>query len=144
MVIFFNVFFRAYFIWFEVMFLNEVFHLLKSCIWGCSFVTTNKKTISNPLDRRCRRWPVLCISIASFKFYHLIQTVMTESIYFARNIPNTSKSVTCLRNIVLGHIARTSCTFPNSCQEENWTDSVHNHDKEHAAGWAISMRFVWG
>ena len=27
-------------------------------------------------------------------------------------------------------------------QEENWTDSVHNHDNEHAAAWLISMRFV--
>ena len=29
-------------------------------------------------------------------------------------------------------------------QEENWTDSVHDHDNKHAAAWAISVRFVWG
>ena len=26
-------------------------------------------------------------------------------------------------------------------QEENWTDSVHNHDNEHVLVWVISMNF---
>ena len=29
-------------------------------------------------------------------------------------------------------------------QEENWTDSVHSHDNEHALAWATPMLFVWG
>ena len=29
-------------------------------------------------------------------------------------------------------------------QEENWTNSVHNHDNDYVVNWAISMHFVWG
>ena len=32
--------------------------------------------------------------------------------------------------------------FPGSIsEEENWTDSVHNHDNEHVYVWVISMQF---
>ena len=32
--------------------------------------------------------------------------------------------------------------FPGSIsEEENWTDSVHNHDDEHVYVWVISMQF---
>ena len=32
--------------------------------------------------------------------------------------------------------------FPGSIpQEENWTDSVHNHNNEHVLVWVISMHF---
>ena len=35
--------------------------------------------------------------------------------------------------------------FPGSFfQEENWADSVHNHNNEHVMVWVISMRFVSG
>ena len=35
--------------------------------------------------------------------------------------------------------------FPDSAsQEENWAESVQNHDNEHAVTWEISMHFVWG
>ena len=29
-------------------------------------------------------------------------------------------------------------------QEENWTDSVRNHDNEHVVTLVMSMLFVWG
>ena len=34
--------------------------------------------------------------------------------------------------------------FPDSMsQEENWADSIHDHDNEHVVVWVISMHFMW-
>ena len=48
---------------------------------------------------------------------------------------------------ILGHIVASvirHVKLMNNEQEENWTNSVHNHDNEHAVTWAISMHIVWG
>lgn len=38
----------------------------------------------------------------------------------------------------------TQLKFYRFAQQEKWTNSVRNHDKEHAAASVISVRFVWG
>ena len=42
----------------------------------------------------------------------------------------------------LCHNSIKTCIKYAHTQEKNWTDSVHNHDNEHAAACKISMRFV--
>ena len=79
----------------------------------------------------------------TFLFYqNIICFVMNHEFWLSYECFSILCYAFLLKSVISSH---NSCGAKTGCQEENWTDSVHNHESnKHATAWVMSMHFVWG